>query len=517
MKPIAILIALAGAGVMLAQAPPPPGCLQPPAVKSMLPTDTIISNQVNFDCFGWQEFIALTWKAGKAGQPDPSAKPADYGIPNDPSPLVWETYMLDTQVFLPNAAKPAGFGSATASLPSSCQVTTGARMLLEKNARGLHILSMTSKFDDATQQQLASIGQAGTAGSWLTAQNKNLVYYEIRMNEDEYNYIVQNGFYNAVNQGTAMQNGSGIDLPVAGASYGPSGAVEVKAAWLEITDQSLWPQYRMIQALILDYTKNPPVCRVANMGLVGLHIIHKTPNAQQMAWATFEHVNNAPTKPPPSAGTFTFFNPQCNPQTDYYKCVTNAQPQPCDPKNPLKPCSPYTAPVQVLRVSPIESNAQTVNAYTQYYIRQANPKSVFQNYQLVSVLWPLTNTVIKKTAMVPLYDGNPQPPKTQGGLVNTTLETYFQGGTGSNPQQNCTDCHVYGQIAKQPGTIQCTVTTIQGQTPPGPCATSYSFLFGEATCPKGVSCGTQQMLFQVKRRAAQLHAQAMAKESKTQK
>jgi hypothetical protein len=509
-----MVVALSMAALVRGQSP---GCLQPPTVTSKLPTDTIISDQNNFNCFGWQEFIALTWKAGAAGQPDPNAKPSQYGTPNDPSPLVWETYAMDTQVFLPYAAKPAPFGSSP-SVPSSCQANEGARMLLAKTKTGLHVLSMTSKFDDASPQALSSIGQAGTSGAWLTAQNKNLVYYEIRMNEDEYNYIVQNQFYNAVNQGKAMQSGgSGISLPVAGTSYGPSGSVEVKAAWLEITDQSLWPQFRMIQALILDYTKSPPVCRPANMGLVGLHIIHMTPNAQQLAWATFEHVNNAPSSPPPTSGTFTFYNPSCNPNTDYYKCVTNAQPVPCNPNNPNQPCSPYAAPVQVLRVNAMPGYVQNLNQYTWGQIKQANSNSVFQYYQLVNVLWPNKNTKIAARAMSPLYDGNPQPPNTQGGLANTTLETYFQGGTTGNPQLSCLDCHVSGQIAPQPSKIQCSVTTIQGQTPPGPCASSYSFLFGEANCPKGVNCGTQQTIGALKKKAQQLHAQAVAKQTKSQK
>ena len=38
-------------------------CIKPPTVSPTLPVDTVITDQDDFNCFGWQEFIALNWKA----------------------------------------------------------------------------------------------------------------------------------------------------------------------------------------------------------------------------------------------------------------------------------------------------------------------------------------------------------------------------------------------------------------------------------------------------------------------
>ena len=406
--------------------------------------------------------------------------------PASTAPLVWETYALDTDVFRPNAEQPPPWGTPQ-DLPAFCGQSPMAAQFRGSN-HGFDTLGRLSEFDGASAAPLAGIAQAFADGAWLTAQNKKLTYYEIRMNEDEFNYIVKNGFYNALTQGRAIAQGNGIGLPAGVTSYGNSGAIEVKAAWLEITDPKLWPQFRMISAVIVDYTQQPPVCRQANMGLVGLHIIHKTPNAQQFAWATFEHVNNAPDANSPPGGVYTYNNPNCNPATDHYMCRNNAQPKPC--KTPGQPCDPYTAPVQVFRTNAIPSYVGQLNQYTQQIIAAANPNSVFKYYQLVNVLWPNANKKIPAGAMTPLTDGNPQPPNAQGGLVNTTLETYFQGSTPGNAQLNCLQCHVYGTAAPQQGgrPPSCTVTTINNQRPPGPCASDYSFLFGNATCPSGVNC-----------------------------
>ena len=78
------------------------------------------------------------------------------------------------------------------------------------------------------------------------------------------------------------------------------------------------------------------------MGLTGLHIIHKTKNSPQFIWATFEHVNNAPNKNEIKNKNnllkwYTFYNLNCDPKKDHYKCNLNAQPQ--NPKTP-KPQNP---------------------------------------------------------------------------------------------------------------------------------------------------------------------------------
>ena len=171
----------------------------------------------------------------------------------------------------------------------------------------------------------------------------------------------------------------------------------------------------------------------------------------------------------------------------------NAAPRtaPNDPKT----CRPLSAPNQVEKIIPMPPATKSLNDDMQTKIQAANGNSVYQYYQLVDTLWPSDNTTIPAGARTPLYDGNPQPPLGQGGLLNPLIETYFQGGDpnqtgGNNPRgfRSCQSCHVNAPIANQPQVTRCTVGTIRGQSDPGNCASDYSFLFKNATCPKGIQC-----------------------------
>src|SRR5262249_33887540 len=69
-----------------------------------------------------------------------------------------------------------------------------------------------------------------TDGGNLVDQNGQYVYYEMRMNQDEYNYIVANKLYDARRQGEYARR-HGIELPLGVTAYGKVGAIEVKSAW----------------------------------------------------------------------------------------------------------------------------------------------------------------------------------------------------------------------------------------------------------------------------------------------
>jgi hypothetical protein len=454
-----------------------PSCFTPLTISPTLPKDVVLPSQVNFNCLAWQEFIALNWKAGSyPGQPDTTATAANFGEPNDLSPLVWMTYKEAGEVFKPDASAPTPWGSPQ-QLPAS--VTIPQRALKSKRLPmikgiGRHVLYSISKSSEQAQLNLEHNLEAGT-DAWLTAQNQHLTYYEIRLNQDEFNYVNQNNLYNANNQWSAVQpGGPGISLPDGTSSssqycppsqYSCVGAIEVKAAWLEITDQSLWPQYLMTQAIIVEGTEKNPTFRTAMVGLVGLHIIHRTKNAQQFAWATFEHVSNAPDinqyNQKSFASSYTYFNPGCDPSTDPFKCVNNYQPKPTDPP---------TAPVQVVRMNPIDNTTVNplvgLNCGIQNLIKQNNSNSVFQYYQLVNVLWPQSNTPVPAGAKTPLPAGNPQPPPNSEKVANTTLETYLQ------TQATCLDCHASAHIAP-----------IASQPTAKQYGSSYSFLFASAGVP----------------------------------
>ncbi len=460
-------------------------CLVQPEVKLSAAIDPAFSNQDNFNCFAWQAFINLTWaaKPGSPGVADPSVLPSKYGMPETAPATVWETFSTKDSVFKPDAAMPDPFGMLPAS-PMGCTVSAPGG--------GAPLFAITKLMGDGLKG-LSDITQAGMGKfGWVTAQNGRPTYYDVRLNQIEYDYIVNNHLYNAIEQAkVATTPTQGLLLP--------NGVIEIKAAWLEITDQALWPRYRMNRTVIEErdptHPNAPPTCRVANMGLVAIHMIHKTKLAQQFAWTTFEHVDNQPTsgEPVTPEHAYTYFNPNCDPSKDAYKCAVNVSP--CTNLDDPNTCKPLSAPIQVKKIIPMPPATVTLNADMQGKIRAANPNSVYQYYQLVSTLWPSDNTAIPAGARTPLYDGNPQPPLAQGGLLNPLIETYFQGGDpnltgGNNPRGflSCQSCHVSAGIAKQPTATQCNVGTLQGQNQPGSCASDYSFLFKNAWCPKGVQC-----------------------------
>jgi hypothetical protein len=419
------------------------GCTPRPTVSSTLPKDMSFPSQANANCFAWQEFVALNWAAApnECGTPDPNAGPAQFGEPGDTAAVVWETFAPASQVFKPDAEQPDPWCSDRPRL-----------------------LNDATKLSANMPPELSDIAEAFPHGAWLTAQSQRLTLYEILLNEDEFNYIVHNGLFNAGTQQSFVKS-PGINLPdgtPAFSQYGDVGAIEIKAAWLELDDPSLYDDFKTTVASVQYPGDTEP--HEVTVGLVGLHIIHKTALAQQFVWATFEHVGLNPTVQQVQQKNFdppyTYFDPGCDPATDHYKCQLNVAPTTGDP---------FDAPMQVARKHPINSssadNVAGLNQAMWNLIGASNPDSVFVNYQLVDVLWPNDSTAIRPGATIPLTEGDPQPPPAAQPVANTTLETYAQDAT-------CLSCHASAPIATvQPG---------DDEAPSPTYASDYSFLLSRA-------------------------------------
>jgi hypothetical protein len=239
--------------------------------------------------------------------------------------------------------------------------------------------------------------------------------------------------------------------------------------------------------------------RKVTVGLVGLHIIRKRFPRLPWVWATFEHIDNTPDEggtngftPPtlpananqkPSPG-FTFFNPNCNPQTDKaYKCVHNAPPTTrCLLGTNPATCQPFNAPMQITRINPVDDVANSVTAYAWSLLPV---QSVFNYYRLINVQWPQNgigqppqNIPPGPGLTVPLYMGNPTPQGNAGGptqiVANTTLESFQQ------KSNSCMDCHVFASIYT--ANTKTAAGLRRGGLPaaPGgqpPYASDYSFIF----------------------------------------
>lgn len=442
-------------------------CLAPPAMTTVTPKDFALTRQADANCFAWQQFISLNWAASQSmrGQPDTSVPASRFGEPGDTSLTVWETYKEVDEVFLANGKAPAPWNSWPGG------------------ARNKVFGGMIAKFDPQPPLDLSEIGQASHGNPWLTAQSGILTLYERRINEDQFNYIFQNKLYDATVQQTFVTT-AGINLPdgtANSAAYGPLGSIETKAAWIELPNQADWPRYKIARAVI-HYPDQKP--KQAVVGLVGLHIIHKTALGQQFIWATFEHRQNAPDKDQVAAKQlnppYTYYNPNCDPATDHYKCVANANPKVVNGGK-----NPYTAPIQVVRETPIPSRPNNdvvgLNQYAWNVIRAANPDSVFLNYELVNTLWSNQNTTIAAGSRTPLPAPQLSPGPSQEPVANITMETYVQNLT-------CLTCHASAPIATvKPQTVTKVydpATAGTPQTAQNPYASDYSFVFDNAGSPK---------------------------------
>lgn len=464
------VLLLAAAGPATAACPAWSGV---PELTPVIPCDSRGTSQVAFNRLAWQQFIALNWAADLAapGQPDTGVPASAFGTPL-PTPVVWETFKEASEVFRPNGQPPLPWNARQAA-PRAMLARIPGGKLKATSPLGVKALYDITKLGIAQASALRDIGEAGTNGSWLTAQprmNNYLTLFEKRLNQDEYNYITQNSLYLARNQ-PAFATTQGLNMPDGSAtfsSYGTVGAIEIKAAWIQLDDPALWPLFKTSKAIVSYPTRNgATVPKQVTVGLVALHIIRKTPNAQQFVWSTFEHVRNAPGKnelSQPPQPWYTYYNPACNPATDYYKCNPNQAPQSCQGAPAGCKPDPYDAPVQVVRNTPISSaptnDIAGLNKQVWDAIAAANPDSVFLNYQLVNVLWPNNNSPIAPDSPVPLTAGDPQPPAAQQPVANVVLETYHQ-------DKHCLSCHTYAPVAGANATL----------------ASDYSFLYANASNP----------------------------------
>ncbi len=424
------------------------------SIAYVMPVSLSATVQTPPDCMSWQTFISLNWRADpkKPGYPDPSATEAEFGAPSDLAPKVWESFADSANVFNPK------------------QKATAARWNAPRAA--VLNLSRLSEFGHA-DLSLSGISQAGN-GKWLTNQRGGLTFYDIRLNQDEYDFITDNVFNGdnlttyagqtaCAQAGTSgkggfnLPEGSGQDTDCAGkpATYGQNvGAIEVKAAWTVLpADHSL--DYRYLTALAT-VTQPDGSTATETVGLVGLHIIHKVQGAQQFVWATFEQIDNDPDAsaqtpyytPPAlpnnpnqkrSTAGYTYFNPSCDPRTDVYGCTQNQLPgTPCA-SPPQTGCDPYDAPMQITRVVPVDPIANGVTAYA-WSLMPAS--SVFNYYRLINVQWPATSFYVKPGSKIPLSDGRITPSVSTGIVANTTMETFEQ------KTNTCTSCHTSAAVAQ---------------------------------------------------------------------
>lgn len=393
-----------------------------PVIQPVQASPQLAAQDPAIDCFMWQTMVYLNWPAqpGQRGVPNPQAKLGD------PGPTVWQTYKDYNEVYLPGGQQPA---------PWNDNFLTMQRLELRGMAAprpSIRLLNSTSKVFGAANSHdgpmLDEIEQA--QGGVLYDQNNQPVYYEMLVNEVNFQYIYTNQLYNSAQQNRYAQ-AKGIVLP--------SGSIELKAAWKVLTPEEASPPLRFLTARALLPGSQVPV----TMGLVGLHVFQMpSSDFNQGFWATFSQVDNAPTLNGSGQPHYSFNNPQCR------QCAVNDK---------------TSKPTQVVQVFANNPDAQTVNAFMQDLIQQQAPNSALQYYQLIDVQWPNSPKAIGQPgAETPAPNGTPNTST----LINPVLETFLQKNA-----ESCLGCHVYAGVAASAGSSKKHYQA------------SFSFLFRHAQAP----------------------------------
>ncbi|MEQ8908706.1 MAG: hypothetical protein RIC95_05910 [Vicingaceae bacterium] len=433
---------------------------------------TDVEDRTFFDYFAWQTFVGLVWPAdqklrGVSDQSVTKANFANYNSSNESKPnrvpIVMETFRTFDDAF-PGAASitnpPPAWNAEPYSRPFD--------------------LDLTSKGHNPTALDEAF-------SSPLIDQNRQYVRYGLQLNEVMYEFIRQNQWYLKENLPKSPTQAALPPLPVdtngniislqqpqtnttiQQTVYGNS--IELKTSWrLMITaEDTVGYPWRKVDDLSRYFVSTANVSNAVTgeimknrlVGLVGLHIVVKTPQFTQGIWSSFEHVDNleAPAGIRPSFhDTSDTFYPQ---GFSYQpKAITSTQGAVKEEdRTPVEVSRIYKIPTTPVGTSPTLSDGLSTVGLNKAY-QKLFKGTVWQYYQLVITQWPTDPTsfyakpflyprgpkpdpnqpdaiqaayqraVENATSAYPRWAGLPIP---QTGSLNATMETYFQN---PDPQKN---------------------------------------------------------------------------------
>lgn len=377
-------VALKASGQTTCPSPP-----VPTISSSAVPTDVCVPGDFPgnpiafFDDFSWRSLVALVWPAldGQRGTPDPNEKVGGS------APLVFETYKSLDEVFHHDGKPPSAWNDFDPPNQNPCNIQAG--------------------FDDivlASFSKYSNLGQAGFGAlvGPLIAQNQTYIRFMTGFDQTEFNQIASNSWYLRAN------------LPASGITF-DTGSLDVKSSWMDMTNVAHPERYYTRTAWLMDPASGQ--CSKKTVGLVGLHIVQKTPSRPQWIWSTFEQIDNVP---PQAAGATGFnFNDGSGAP------MPTANPYSVDPL-PLPPPNPYN----VTRIRPIHPSTRATN--TAYRALLANTPWRF--YNLVMTQWPLQpNRPGTFATPQNTFPGN----GATTAFTNSTMETFDQ----STVFTGCMACH----------------------------------------------------------------------------
>ena len=382
--------------------------------------------QREFDLYSWQMFLSLAWPTDNAGNPAPKLTDTSFGAPR------WTLWHNSSSIFqadgaTPDACAKPGPKMLAVTRDLSKPVSRGLKAFSAEavasakgDPRTTRFLGVISAVGELNAANLGDIQQAFTGP--LIDQNGEFVFYEIMIDPNETKYLCDNGLYN-INGQTNFQKGNPepkVTMPSGMDGSDASGSFELKFAWRVLKPgKDDFSRFYTMPAVIIDQGPDgKQLERKVTVGLVGMHIGHKTASSPQWIWSTFEQIDNLDVDPvahPKLSPSFT--DPNCP------LCAVDIQP--VANKAGIYP----RIPTQAWRATPIPGDKVSLNLQAQAALRAMG--SVWQYYQLIDTQWPTEpgapppgwNSGLPGAA-ANKPGGNPTPVM----LTNITMETYFQKG-----------------------------------------------------------------------------------------
>jgi hypothetical protein len=437
--------------------------------------------QKDFDIYSWETFIALNWPSNGN----------DIGAEADSSTM-WEDWRSVLTVFLSDGKEPEPWeakqpleqmlpGVDTAWLADQ----RGKPLRRVPNLPGLNPMTLQEAYNDPGIRNLTKMAKGHAWFSTeqpfdtgpLIDQAGQYCRFEVLMNREMFGYIVRNKLFHEAGQEAFFRDHSHVVFPFGrfkrGSDGSPvldgdnrpvgkeTGAIVIKAAWKPLSAEEVrGGRFHMRDTLV--YTPNDSKngitgadVTLVKMGLVGIHIVHKSEDVAQWTWSTFEHVDNCPEYGDRvKKGHYSFYSPaRYDPKsTDSDSGLNRPPARPWDPKV----TEPPSRRSQIVRMLPLSQETRALNEKFQDLLRTKRRDTVWQYYQLISTQWPTRPAGIERKPEDKNGDVlDMSPTDLLGGpapvfLGNSTLESYIQGTT-PNVSSSCMDCHANATTKGGPG------------------------------------------------------------------
>lgn len=411
-----------------------------------IPVDDVDYSQDNdgvqqqLEDLSWRYFVALCWPANEH-QSTPNTS-LDIATAGDPTP-VWQNFAMDYDVYLlpeGTARAPYGNWDARSDTRIGRWTTNCPELVSGNNDPELGYYPVLDEFIEA--------GLDGRPHYPLIDGSGEYIHTGVYYNKTVYDYVVNGSLYEERKLESMLADSAlrsfrfeaeDDDTTFYYRLDVPDDGIMIKASWKLIDEHDDTTSFHTTMANLIFENHNldlhdadsfQSTCEQKLVGLVGFHLVYKTPNNPYWVWSTFEHHNNAPfidSIDPTHA--YNFYN-ESDPTFDslpvnHHPTANNIAPNNEDPQDTIihyyfTP-EPGQIQTQVARALAISTTVKALNSSYE----KALGNSVWANYIQVGTQWT-RDTAFLADEITEMY------PDT---LANTSLESFEQ------LEASCMGCH----------------------------------------------------------------------------